>query len=193
MGTVATVSIGANSYTVYGITSNAVSDANSYFAAHVNATEWTSANATRKTQALVSAFRMLEREDWDGEKLVDGQTTQFPRTGLEVDDETVPDGTPDRLVHGQFELALYLLRDASTMDKTSTASNVQSVGAGSARVTFFYPLPGSATKWPLPVWDLLSPFLAGSSDTSVLEAYVGEQDGSPDFTIDDATRSQGFA
>ncbi len=195
MAVVATLTIGANSYTVYGLTSDPLDDANDYFAAHIDAAEWTAATDDTKKKALVSSFRMIEREDWSGETLVDPQATDWPRTGATRGGETVADGTPDDIAVGEFEFALSLLKDASLLGKNTTASNIQSVAAGSANVSFFYPLPGVATRWPLVVNDLLAPYLAGSSaGVDIITPFVGGADQSESaFTDLDADRSEGFA
>lgn len=195
MAQVATVTISAVNYNVYALTANALTDANDYFAAHIDAAEWTAATDDTKKKALVSAFRMIERELWSGAKVSGAQATEWPRTGATKDGVTVADGTPDNIALGEFEFALVLLKDASTLNKTSTASNVSSIGAGSAQVSFFYPLPGSSTRWPLPVNDLLAGYLAGSATgVDIISPYVGGADASEsDFSSLDADRSEGFA
>lgn len=195
MATTATLTIGAVNYTVYALTADPLQDANDYFAAHLDAAEWAAATDDKKKQALITAQRAIDREEWSGEELVPGQGTDWPRTGATRYGETVADGTPDDIALGEFELALYLLKDASLIAKTSTASNIKSVGAGSAKVDFFYPLPGSTTKWPLPVSLLLVPYLAGSAaGVDIITPYVGGLDaGTSDFTSLDADRTEGFA
>lgn len=148
MTEVATITIGAVNYSVYGVTSDALSDANNYFAASLGAAEWTAASTTTKQQALVTAFRAIERELWSGTKLDPAQTTEWGRTGATKNGVVVDDGIPLDIVYGQFEMALYFLKDASNVSKPNTASNVKSVKAGSAQVNFFYPLPGSTLRWP---------------------------------------------
>lgn len=196
MGQVSTFTISGNTYSVYALTADPLADANQYFAAHIDAAEWTASTDDNKKKALVTAFRAIERERWSGTKLVEAQTTQWPRTGATKDGVVVPDGVPDDIALGEFELALYTLKDTSTLTNTSTASNVQSVGAGSARVSFFYPLPGSATRWPLPVNDLLAGYLAGAGASlgTILGPYVGGGDANEtSITSTDADRSEGFA
>lgn len=195
MGQVSTLTIGSNTYNVYALTADPLADANAYMAAHVNASSWTSATDDRKKMALVSAARMIDRERWSGEVLVGGQSTKWPRTGATNSGDAVADGTPDDIALGEFEYALALLSDASLLNKNTTASNVSSVGAGSAQVSFFYPLPGTSTRWPLPVNDLLAGYLAGAAaGVDIISPYVGGADTSESaFTDIDADRSEGFA
>lgn len=191
MAIVSTITIGAVTYNVYAFTADPVADANGYLAANIDAAAWTAATTLQKQQAIITAFRMIERERWSGVKLVSSQPTEWPRTGATKYGEVVPDGVPDDIANGEFELALALLKNAAILGATSTASSVKGVGAGSARVDFFYPLPGSTTKWPLPANDLLAPYLDGSFGISAILPYVGT--GESDFTSLDADRSEGFA
>lgn len=199
MAQVSTITISAIVYNVYAFTADPLTDANNYFAAHIDAAEWTAATTLQKQQALISAFRMIEREDWSGDPLVDGQATDWPRTGATKDGVVVDDGTPDDIAWGEFEFALYLLKDRSNLTKNSTASNVEKVKAGSAEVTFFYPLPGSTTRWPLPVNDHLAGYLAGSTTgVDILSPYVGGSGGVDDLGVSDfdsldGDRSEPFA
>jgi len=194
-GVIATLTISGTNYSVYALTSDALDDANDYFAAHIDAAEWTAATDDTKKKALVSSFRMIEREIWSGSKLVSSQPTQWPRTGATKNGEVVADGIPDDIVLGEFEFALVLLKNAKAANLPNTASNIKSVGAGSAQVEFFYPLTGTTLRWPLPVNDLLAPYLAGSAaGVDIITPYVGGADDSEsDFTSLDADRSEGFA
>lgn len=191
MTEVATITIGAVNYSVYGVTSDALSDANNYFAASLGAAEWTAASTTTKQQALVTAFRAIERELWSGTKLDPAQTTEWGRTGATKNGVVVDDGIPLDIVYGQFEMALYFLKDASNVSKPNTASNVKSVKAGSAQVNFFYPLPGSTLRWPKQIQDLLAGYLAGANG-SILAPYASGTEETV-FEREDFGRSEGFA
>lgn len=195
MAQISTFTIGAITYSVYALTADPLADFNAYIGGHINAATLAAATDDTKKRALVSAFRAIERERWSGEVLVDGQATRWPRTGATKDGVEVDDGTPDDIANGEFEFAISLMSDASLLNKNSTASNISSVGAGSASVSFFYPLPGSSTRWPLPVNDLLAGYLAGAgSSLDVLGPYVGGGDANEGiFTDIDADRSEGFA
>ena len=191
MAIVSTITIGADTFSVYAITSDPVADADSYFAAHIDAAEWTVATTLTKQQALISSFRMIEQNEWTGTP--DSSASQFPGTGITKRGEAVADGTPDDIAHGQFEFALALLKDADQLNKNSTASNVKGVGAGSAKVEFFYPLPGSSTRWPLQVNGYLAGYLDASNDITALKPYVNGTSVETGFTDLDGDRSEGFA
>lgn len=192
MGMVSTITISAITYDVYALTSNPVADADGYMAANADAAEWVAATTLQKQQAIITAKRAIDRESWSGEVLVDGQANKWPRTGATNNGTAVDDGTPDDIVIGEFELALSILKDKSVLLKNSTASNVSSVKAGSAQVSFFYPLPGSASRWPLPVNDLLAGYLGGAaSGVDLMTPYVGGSGGADDLGVSDFTSADG--
>jgi len=200
MATIYTITIGSVDYLSYALdpdrapNPDPLQDAEDYLAAHVNAAEWAAATTLQKQQALVTAFRMIERETWSGTAV---GASAWPRTGAICNGTAYPDdGTvPDVIAQGQYELALYLLKDASILEKSSQASNIKAVGAGSAKVEFFYGVaPGSSiTKWPLPAHELMACYLSGGGvSTDVLGPFVGEAS-DPFFSADDSDRSEGFA
>jgi hypothetical protein len=163
MGVVATITIGAVNYSVYALTSNAVSDADGYFAARLGAATWTAATTLQKQQALVSAARMMDRRaKFSGTKTSDAQPLQWPRDSATKCGEAVPDGTiPDEIALAEFELGLALLVDAEIQATQGTGSNLKRAKAGSAEVEFFIPTIGtsSATQFPQPVQELLACYL----------------------------------
>lgn len=151
-----------------------------YIAQSIHALSLVTTSGTREA-ALVSAFRMIERQVYEGEQTVapPTQTASFPRTGLtdaygaEVDDATVPQQVED----AQCELAIALLGNAAgaSAGAGGPSSNIKSLGAGSARIEYFRP---NASTWgtgrfPVPVMDLLAPFLSSSADAA---ATLGGED-----------------
>jgi hypothetical protein len=194
MGTVSTLGVGTATFSVYALTSDPLADANAYFLGHVAADEWTIADNNLRKKAIITAYRLVDRERYTGEKTSPSQATLFPRTNITRDAVSVASGTPDEIVYGQFELALSLLKDADVLEKNSTFGNISSVSAGSASVQFFYPPTGSINRFPLQVQNLLGPYFAGnSSATSVLGPLVGGLDAQSSFSVDDSDRSEGFA
>jgi hypothetical protein len=169
-GAVETVTISGNTYSVYGLgNTDPVGDADEYFAARLGATSWTGATADEKAQALVTAVRFLDRgATWSGEQTdpTTPQPLQWPRDGALYRGEAVTDGTtPERIVLGEFELALALLEDESVQDAAGTGSNVKLAKAGSAEVQFFRPTAGetSETRFPTVVHELVGGYMAGQS------------------------------
>lgn len=203
MASVETVTISGNDYSVYALTSDPVADADAYFAARLEATDWTGATADQKAQGLVTAFRMINRGPrFSGTKTVDSQEGEWPRNSATCNGAAVTDGTtPDDIANGQFELALALLSDATIQDSPGAGSNVRVAQAGSARVEFFRPTIGSIgrdTRYPQVVHEILSCYFAGS--TASLGIFVDGVDASNvdersafDSASDDFGLSEGFA
>lgn len=176
MGMVSVITISAVNYSVYALTSDPVADANNYFAARLGAASWTAATTLQKQQGLISAARMLDRRaDFSGEEVSASQPLEWPRNGASNCGVAVPDNTvPDDIVLAEFELALSLLQDATIQNSPNTGSNVESVKAGSAAVSFFVPtiLSGTATMFPQAVMELVGCYLAGAGAASLLAPFV---------------------
>jgi hypothetical protein len=137
-----TVDIGAETYDVYAD----VDFADLYLAADIQrSAAWAALDTDTKGKALVTATRLLMRLQWK-----DG----------------VPDidGPPAEVQQACALLAADIAAQPKLGDSGSTASNVKSVGAGSARVEFFRPTEGA----PLPTaaFDLLRPLLGLPSTTT---------------------------
>jgi hypothetical protein len=180
MGQVATITISGVNHSVYAITSNAVTDADAYFGARLGATAWTGSATLGKQQALVSARRMMDRRaKFNGTKTVASQDTEFPRNSATKCGEAVPDGTvPDDIVYGQFELALSLLVDAEIQNAPNNGSNVESVKAGSAAVSFFVPTAtsGDASIFPTAVMELVQCYLDSADSATAGLPFVSGTD-----------------
>lgn len=111
-----TVTISAVAYPVYGT----LSGANTYLAARLSATAWTSATTDQKSQALVTATRLIK-------SYLDGR-------GHETNPET---NTDAQLAEANYELALLLLANPALADSVMTAAAAKRrVKAGSAEVEF---------------------------------------------------------
>jgi hypothetical protein len=192
MTEVATITISAVNYSVYGLTSDALTDADNYHAANLAAESWTTATTLEKQQALITAFRAFERESWTGTPDAVA-TAQWPRTDATCKGEAITDSViPTNIVLGQFEYALAALDNASILTDTSTALGIKKVEAGSAKVTYHYPLNGESSRWPLPITDLISCYLTSSTGTSSMLPYVsGGADNT--YTPFDTGRTDGFA
>lgn len=169
MAVVATITIGADNFSVYGLTADPLADANSYFAGRLGVTAWTAATDDTKRAALVTAVRMLDRRVlWSGTKTVSSQPLQWPRDGATCRSEAVPDGTiPDDIALGEFELALALLEDEAIQDSNNTGTNLKRAKAGSAEVEFFQPTRAGGIgvhKFPQVVHELVGCYSAGAAN-----------------------------
>ena len=199
MAQVATITIGSNSYSVYGITSDALDDANDYLAARLGAGAWTDASSSDKKRALVSAVRFLDRAViWSGTQTdtATPQPLQWPRDGASCGGTSVASGTiPDNFAYAQFEIALALLNDSSVQDGTGTGSNVKRVKAGSAEVEFFTPTIGAEfeTRLPTVANDLVGCYIASDLGLGSLSYGTTDADGESSFdNCDQHNRTQGY-
>lgn len=188
MGTVSTITIGADTFSVYALTSDPVADADSYFAGRLGATSWTGAATLGKQQALITATRAADRGAlWSGTQTdpTTPQPLQWPRDSATCNGDAVPDGTtPDQWVHGVFEYALALLEDESIQDNADSGSNVKRAKAGSAEVEFFRPTSGelSTTRFPTVVHELIGCYAA--SNTNAAGPFA---DGTDPSNVDEAS------
>ena len=179
----ATVIISGTSYDVYADESTA----STYLTARIGADDWFSASSTDRKKALVSATRMLDRQQWQGTKTVDSQPLEFPRDGLtDCDGTSLSDNTtPQGVVDGSIELAYQLILDSTVQDSAGTGSNVKQLKAGSAEVTFFKPTIGASssanTRFPTTVQDLVKCFLNGSGRSSAVGGLASGTDATSTF------------
>lgn len=197
MAVVATLTLGADSYSVYALTSDALGDAKEYFSARLGAAAWNDADNPDRKRALISATRMLDRRPlWSGTvtDLVTPQPLQWPRDGATCRGDAVPDGTtPDALAEGGFELALALLEDEAIQDSPGTGSNVKRAKAGSAEVEFFVPTAGSSseTLFPQVVHELVACYFSGNA-AGLAAPFVSGLDEESAFGDDDWELSEGY-
>ena len=200
MGTVATVTVGADTVSVYGLTTDPVTDATSWFNTRLgaDATAWATASADNRARALVTAADWMDRalrSQLSGEKTSDTQPREWPRDGATCSGTAVPDGTtPDNVAYAEFWLAGQLILNSSLATGSGTGSNVKSVKAGSAAVSFFQPTIGAATDTRLPIvaMDYLRCFFDGAG-TSLAAGLASGVDGSSAFGNCDFERSDGFS
>lgn len=181
-----TVTIGADTFEVYGSSAGLATYANGswLWSATYDAAVATSANGPKR--ALVEATRLLNLQPWAGDKTSSSQALAWPRDGVTA---TTPSGaevtdgvTPDDIVSAAYELALAMLAKPAVVAGTGTGSNVQSVGAGPASVTFFSPTPGA--RFPDRVMELVGwAFSGASGDDTIapLGSYASGTDGCSQF------------
>lgn len=110
------------------------------------------------------------------------QASDFPRTGLvDCDGRALDSNTyPSILKAAQFELAFAMSQDPDAEIAGGTESNLRSVGAGSARVEFFRPDPGSG-RFPPQVQELISCLLAGSLLSGGVHSGAGVESSFEDY------------
>ena len=192
---VTTVTIGVNSFDVY---LDEVA-ASVYLAADLRLDPiWQAAEVEQQKQALVTATRILDQENWQGlpTDLITPQPLAWPRSGVvdkngtTVQDTVVPAGVEN----GSVVLAASIIENPSLGTSQSTASNIKGVKAGPAGVTFFRPVQGAS--FPENVLDLFKEFLgAAASNAAGLASGTdrcSQTPNSADFGTE-YNRNRGFA
>ncbi len=129
---------------------------------------YAAADPNTRLRLLVAATRFIDRQAWRGTANAAGGTTlQWPRSGIDgIDPATVP----AVIVQAVFELVAILADDPDVQSAPDAGSNVESLGAGSARLSFFRPSSvgdGNATVLP-PVINQLIGWLLATADPSLM-------------------------
>lgn len=121
-----TITIDTKEYYTYAT----VSEANDYFAAAFNS-EWLEVSETDKPKLLITATRLIDKKNYQGEKVEEEQHLKFPRI---IADEQTDD---ELLVQTCCELAmsLYFDGDSSSINGINI-QNVQSVSLGDSSISF---------------------------------------------------------
>lgn len=155
-----TLVVGTNSYIDRA-------DADTYFEDAIHAAPWTASSNDTKEDALVTATRMLDRQEWVGTKTNPLQALDWPRTGVTYSDGTAVDPltVPQFILDATCELALALIVNPSIQSSTNSGSNVKRLKAGSAEIEYFNSTSG-AGRFPTIVAELVNPYLASSVNLS---------------------------
>jgi len=156
MATTATVTIGADTFTVYALTADPNADTDTFWNGRLGPerTAYEAASEDDQNRALVVAADWLDRAStYSGEKTVAAQPREWPRDNAvnHCLDEAIADGTvPDDIFNAQAWLAGVVLADLSAAASSGEGSNVKKAKAGSAEVTFFKPTTGTGADFRLP-------------------------------------------
>lgn len=166
---VSTLVVGTNTYVT-----NAEADA--YLEDAVNGGPWAFLSEEDQDRALITAFRLLQKQSWAGSKTDPDQVAAFPRAGVTCNGEAVDETeVPPAVEDAQIELALALTQDPTLVTAANTGSNTKRLQAGSASIEFFNSTDGSsgitASRFPPQVQELLNCFLAGSDTGSGAESF----------------------
>ena len=159
-----------------------------YLEGSINTTSWDAASDDEKNRFLVSATRMIDRQEWVGEKVVASQALDWHfRSGVTDQDgnEVADDAVPGFIEDGTCELANAFASDSSIQESADTGDNTKSLKAGSASIEFFA-TEISGTKFPTIIQELLGFYLEGAdiSDAN----YFGNTDATSEFDPHDLTR-----
>jgi hypothetical protein len=106
-----------------------VAEADSYFGDRLDVAAWTSATATQKAQALITATRLLDELDWTGIAVSETQNLAFPRKGTYFDpkigmDVELTTSVPSRILNATYELAYHFLNNDGLLDDTGNVKNI---------------------------------------------------------------------
>lgn len=170
-----------------------LTDANTYFELALGVDKWTNATDATKQSALVTATRMTDRKDWQGEKTVSTQPLEWPRTGVvDKNGDLVSTTTlPQDFQDGICELALELITDPDV--QTTTVAATKSMMADKTSVEFFSPTNSrvSGAIFPGISQELLGQYLLGPDG---LVPTASGTDVESEFDMDDQyDKTEGLA
>jgi hypothetical protein len=161
--------VGTNTYAT-------LAEANTHLGDMIGTDSWSFLDDDTKNRALLTAFKLLERQEWQGEAV---GAVDWPRTGvldcagLPVDDASVPVD----IKSAQIELAYAITVDNTLVTKTTTADNTKRLKAGSAEIEFFN-VDGSPDytpgRFPSNVMELIRCYLGGPTTVGGAESFGTE-------------------
>lgn len=161
-----TITVGTGSEDIHGTAAGAIAYVDMMFGDTY--TTWAALSADNQKKTLAAAVRYLNAQQW----------TEDADTFAERDAITA-------FASAQYELAVLISADASLTSNLTSGSNIQSMGAGSAQISFFAPTSleqGTATKLPPIVDRLVGQYLAGATVTTLIGGYGAEGDEDSPFS-----------
>jgi hypothetical protein len=141
---------GTNSYVT-------VAEADEFFADRLDVAAWTSADATQKAQALVTATAALDSMSWTGTAVSVTQALAFPRNGVYFDPrlglETSldPAAVPERVLTATSELAYHLLNNDGLFDNTGSVDAISVGNISLSKVQAPSKIPYSVKRYITPL------------------------------------------
>lgn len=126
------------------------SAAEDYFDAHLYATAWTGAVLADQQKAVIMATRYLDKlVDWKGFKVDTAQPREWPRTGVLINGDELPDDVvPADIVEAVLETALAFLTGNRIAD-TAKSTGVSSIGLGNGALTLDFNEPDLQRNLPI--------------------------------------------
>lgn len=158
-----TLAIDSLVYDVYAT----VAEADGYLMATLGNETWLATSELIKSQALVSATRLLDRQCWQGTaNPASGSTLVWPRTdtGIEgVEDDVVPND----IVTASIELANLLVTGSDVVSNPLPgAQRLNLIKAGSVMLQYFRGAEGAfaaGSRFPTVVQELVKRYMCGAS------------------------------
>lgn len=114
-------------------------EADAYFAEHPRAAAWAALGGSAKDAQLVYATRMLDASvTFKGSRILIGQALEWPRYGVEIDDQYWPENTiPKDVKAAVYELAISNSVNGLSDDPTGTEGiKSLSIGKGAVALEF---------------------------------------------------------
>ncbi len=165
-----TVTISANTYTIYGTRAAAVI----YWAAMLGpvATAWAAASSGTIDKALRMAAVLIDRQDW-----LDDYDTVAERDAIQA------------FKTASYEMAGLFLVDPGLFTAITSGQNVKRVSAGGGvEVEFFNATLGITGRFPVEIQELIGQYLAGSNDGGIAGSWssgTATTDGGADSVFGD--------
>lgn len=158
------ITVPTNSYTT-------MAESNTYHDDSSHGATWAATEEEDRTRAKITAFRMIERQDYKGDKV---GTEKWPRTGLtDEEGDEVPSGSVPQFVRdAQFELELELIVNPSVQTNDNTDDNIKRLKAGTAAITKFRPTSGP--RFPTIINEYLGRYLEG--EFILIQPFAGGTD-----------------
>lgn len=138
-----------------------VERADGYLNAAIHGQTWFSLDDDTKGQALVTATRTLDRQEWKGEIAETSplQALDWPRINTGVPG-VVDTEIPEDIIAASIEMALLLTQGSSIQTENNVAQTIQSLRAGSVAITYFGGAQVTTTqRFPTIIDELLAPYL----------------------------------
>jgi len=155
------VTIGGTAYDAYV----SLADANTYLNGSVNAAAWNALSDDDKGRAIVTAVRVIDAQNWTGEKTEADNALAWPRTCMDGD----PPGTlPAALVTVTIQLAFAISQNPELAGGAASAQGgTKRLKAGSVEIEYFNTGVTPDQSNASTIWDILAPLadcLAGSGN-----------------------------
>jgi len=184
-----TLVVGTNTYIT-------LTEANTYLGDSIRAQAWSFLPSDTRNKALLTAFRIIERQVWEGDAT---GSISFPRTGLtDCEDNAVSSLTvPQQVKDAQAEIAYDLTQNNTLETSGGIGSNVKRAKAGSAEIEFFTSTGGpsgtGSARFEPHILELIGCFLEGANISGNISPITPGTSVTGDFDSDDYyCLSEGF-
>jgi hypothetical protein len=205
MAVIDTITIGSDVFSVYALTApNAVAETTTFFNGRLGAeaTAWAAAvlaAADDEKRALAAAADWMDRALlFSGEESSPPQPRAWPRDNATngcTGDALGAGAIPDEMFYAQAWLAGVILANNAADASSGEGSNVKSVKAGSAAVSFFSPTTGTVddTRLPTIANDYTKCFTDAGTSSGIAGPTATGTGQASSFCADDDTFIEGLS